>query len=633
MKTILNLCRWHKHLGVCLVLSLVVLVHSSVQARGQYLDQWEEFYPVSTSDLVGCQLCHQNPGGGNGWNRYGWAIRPLFLDFRQANGGDDVAALKRAMEEVEESVNPDASDAYTFLDEIRYNTQPGWALGDVNTINYKSGSDPPLENQPPVILTMGSATEIDLLVSEVVAPGNDPLPTEPVQIELNNVAGSFNAPVKAVRALGINGSLFVVEQRGKIIRVDLATGDKTQFYDVSENLVAPRAGFDERGLLSLAFHPNFANNGLFYTYQSEPVRPEQNADFTTLPANVAPNHRSMVVEYVASNPSCNSSIRKNRILLTVDQPQFNHNGGDLAFGPDGYLYVSFGDGGGADDQAPNNNPQRPENGHGLLGNGRDNSNLLGSIIRIDPAGVNSSNSKYGIPADNPFVGISASDEIYAYGFRNPYRFSFDSLCFGEGQSCDTLMAADVGQNKLEEIDNVISGGNYGWNWKEGSLFFIDPDAQTAFLTADTPPGVPVDLIDPIAEYGRDIGVSVIGGFIYRGSDLPMLNQHYVFADFARTGSSRNLMSLDGNNVVAEFSADVSDNVTGFGQDAEGELYIVTNPSFGDPLNTQGTLQKIIPLGASYQAPDAADESAICPPSEDLCLPIKTSNGKISIICL
>ena len=632
MTKILVSSRWHKHLGVCLVLSLVVLVPTSVQARGQYLDQWEEFYPVSTSDVVGCQLCHQNPGGGNGWNRYGWAIRPLFLDFRKFYGGDDVAALKRAMEEVEESVNPDASDAYTFLDEIRYNTQPGWALGDVNTINYRADSNiPPLENQPPVTLTMGSTTEIDLIVNEVVAPGNDPLPIEPVQIELTNVADNFNAPVKAVQAPGINGSLFVVEQRGKIIRVDLASGDKTQFHDSSADLVDPRPGFDERGLLSLAFHPDFANNGLFYTYQSEPVRPEQNANFSTLPTNVAPNHRSMVVEYVASNPSCNSTIRKNKTLLTVDQPQFNHNGGDLAFGPDGYLYVSFGDGGGADDQAPDNSPQRPENGHGLLGNGRDNSNLLGSIIRIDTAGVNSNNSMYGIPADNPFVGINGSDEIYAYGFRNPYRFSFDRHCFEEAQSCDTLIAADVGQNKLEEIDNVISGGNYGWNWKEGSLFFIDPDGLP-FVTADTPPGVPDDLIDPMAEYGRSIGISVTGGFIYRGSDLPLLNQHYIFADFFRPSSSRDLMSLDPNNVVAEFLVDVSGNVTGFGQDAEGELYIVTNASFGDPLNTEGTLQKIIPHGAAYQAPDGADESASCPPSEDLCFPIKTSNGKISVIC-
>jgi hypothetical protein len=126
---------------------------------------------------------------------------------------------------------------------------------------------------------------------------------------------------------------------------------------------------------------------------------------------------------------------------------------------------------------------------------------------------------------------------------------------------------------------------------------------------------------------------VTGGFIYRGSDLPLLNQHYIFADFFRPNSSRDLMSLDDNNVVAEFSVDVSDNVTGFGQDAEGELYVVTNASFGDPLNTEGTLQKIIPLGATYQAPDGSDESASCPPSEDLCLPIKASNGKISVICL
>jgi glucose/arabinose dehydrogenase len=347
----------------------------------------------------------------------------------------------------------------------------------------------------------------------------------------------------------------------------------------------------------------------------------------------------MVVEYKASDASCNSSIRKQKTLLIVDQPQFNHNGGDLAFGPDGYLYVSFGDGGGADDQAPDGAPSL-DIGHGLLGNGRNNTNPLGSILRLDVSGANSANGKYGIPPDNPFtaLGNDGLDEIFAYGFRNPYRFSFDRLCFQTGKNCTTLIAADVGQNKLEEIDNVVKGGNYGWNWKEGSFFFIDLINSEAFLTDDEPPAVPNDLIDPIGQYGRSIGISVTGGYVYRGNAIAALTGRYVFADFFRPSSDRDLLSLDPTDSLAtqsikEFNQTVSGNVTGFGQDADGELYIVTNASFGNPLDIQGTLQKIIPLGATFSAPDSTNESAMCAPSEDICFPVKLKNGSVSLICL
>ena len=639
-----------------LLLVLTFVVSGETNARGQYLSQWSNTYPDSSSDDVDCQLCHQSASGGNGWNRYGCAIRPEFLANQASNGGDDFAALADALDTVEDLINPDATpganNEYTFLDEVRYNTQPGWVAGANNTVNFRPNCGPetmgnaPLVNQLPPDLTMpplsAAVTEIDLDISGAVAnPSPGPLSATPIMIQMHSVADDFSEPVKAVTAPGINGSIFVVEQRGKIFRVDLTTGDKTLFHDVSSQLVSAQAIFDERGLLGLAFHPNYANNGLFYTFQSEPSRPEQDSDvdFTTLPSNVAADHRAMIVEYKASDASCNSSIQKQKILLIVDEPQFNHNGGELTFGPDGFLYASFGDGGGADDQGSGSNPNPDFDGHGLLGNGRDVDTILGTIIRIDPTGNNSANGNYGIPGDNPFPGVADGvDEIYAYGFRNPYRFSFDKMCFEQGESCVTLTAADVGQNLLEEIDDVTSGDNFGWNYKEGTLFFVDLDGAGAMVTADAPPGVPVDLVEPIAEYGRDTGISVTGGYIYRGDNISNLGGQYVFADFARTLSSKSLMTINLNNdliQIDEFATDVTGFVTGFGQDVEGELYIVTKGGFGNtnPADRFGTLQKIIPMGGVYTPPDGTGEMAMCPPSEDLCIAVKAANQKVVNFCL
>ena len=629
---------------LCILMAAVCILiwNTEGYARGSYLAQWSATYPDSSSDDLDCQLCHQRDTGGNGWNQYGCAIRPEYLANVQSNGGDEADALANALDAVEGLRFPGVLSGPTFLDEIRYNTQPGWVDGENNIIKFRPDcgggtGDVPTVGLLPPNLAPEDVTKIDLdLSGEVANPGVSPTGST-IMLQLEEVAGSFNAPVKAVAAPGINGSIFVVEQRGKIFRVDLTTREKTLFHDVSSQLVPAQANFDERGLLGLAFHPDYENNGLFYTFQSEPSRASEdgNVDFTTLLASVAANHRAKIVEYKASDASCNSPIQQRKTLMIVDEPQFNHNGGDLVFGPDGFLYASFGDGGGADDQGNGNNPAPGFDGHGLLGNGRDIDSILGTIIRIDPTGTNSSNGKYGIPASNPFTGVGDGlDEIFAYGFRNPYRFSFDSLCFEAAQNCNTLTAADVGQNKLEEIDEVVSGGNYGWNYKEGSFFFIDLDGEEPLVTVDAPPGVPQNLIDPIAEYGRDTGISITGGYTYRGDNIAGLNGRYVFADFfIGGGQQRNLMVLDGNNDIEQFLVPVVSNVTGFGQDSEGELYIVSNPSFGDPLNTQGTLQKLMQLNSAYTPPDGTGETAQCPPPEDLCITIKGSNSNVINFCL
>jgi glucose/arabinose dehydrogenase len=241
-------------------------------------------------------------------------------------------------------------------------------------------------------------------------------------------------------------------------------------------------------------------------------------------------------------------------ILSVDQDFGNHNGGNLAFGPDGYLYMGFGDGGSGGD--PNNHAQTTNN-------------LLGTIIRIDvDSGV-----PYAIPVDNPFAGNptcsqgsgpAACPEIFAFGFRNPWRWSFD-------RATGDLFVGDVGQSSFEEIDRVTNGNNYGWNIREGANCFN----ASACVTAG--------LIDPIHEYGRSEGTSVTGGYVYRGTDIPALTGSYVFADFT-TGRIWAIDSSAQNLVGSDLLIDSSLNIASFGQSNAGELYIV---HFG------GTLHRII----------------------------------------
>jgi glucose/arabinose dehydrogenase len=402
------------------------------------------------------------------------------------------------------------------------------------------------------------------------------------------VATELVAPNWGTAAPGHPGRLFVTDQPGTLWAIDLQTGQKSVFHDVSGRLVPLGAfgpgSFDERGFLGLAFHPGYATNGLLYTYTSEPVNGP--ADFSTMPPGTTPNHQSLIIEWHVPDPGNAASVvdpASARELLRIDEPQFNHNAGCLNFGPDGMLYISLGDGGRADDQGVGHSPQ---------GNGQDPSNILGTILRIDPAGSNSANGEYGIPADNPFVGQRGFlGEIYAYGFRNPFRFSFDS-------ANGTIFVGDVGQNDIEEVDIVVAGGNYGWRVKEGTFLF-DPagDMEPGFVTANSP-GVPAGLIDPIAQYDHDEGISVIGGFVYRGSAIPPLTGRYVFGEFARTFSNdgRLFFLPGGNNHIREFQLvgqpALGLSLLGFGQDANGELYVLGNGT-GVPFGTTGVVQRIV----------------------------------------
>ena len=426
----------------------------------------------------------------------------------------------------------------------------------------------------------------------------DPIKTGGFAIELQLVADGLTAPNSGTAAPGDANRLFVTDQNGILWAIDLATGSKSVFLDVSDRLVPLGIGgpgtFDERGLLGIAFDPDYVSTGRLFTYTSEPV--DGAADFSTMPPATDANHQSVIAEWTVPSPSDPFSVvdpTSRRELLRIDQPQFNHDGGALGFGAGGMLYISLGDGGGRDDEGV---------GHALGGNGQDPGNVLGAILRIDVDGSNSANGQYGIPADNPFVGLPGiAEEIFAYGFRNPFRFSFD-------KETGDLYVGDVGQDDIEEVDVVVAGGNYGWADKEGSFCF-DPNGDDPGFAHPCEFDLP-GLIDPIAEYNtadslteNEDGRAVIGGFVYRGTEISQLVGRYVFGDFSRftevgVNNDGRLFYLSDKNVVKdkkiktskiqEFNLVGQDrlgrSLLGFGQDANGELYVLANDT-GVPFGT------------------------------------------------
>ncbi len=363
------------------------------------------------------------------------------------------------------------------------------------------------------------------------------------ELELQTVATGLASPVSATHAGDGSGRLFFAEQGGLIKIVQNGAVRSTPFLDLSDRIVAG----GERGLLGLAFHPDFATpgvegNGKFYVYYSAL-------------ALAGGNHDSVVAEYrVSASDMHRADAGSERILLRFSQPFSNHNGGDLKFGPDdGWLYISTGDGGSGGD--PQNNAQN-------LGN------LLGKILRIDVNGTNGPGDQYGIPPSNPFVGqAGARPEIYAYGFRNPFRMSFDDGPNGSA-SDDRLFVGDVGQGSWEEVDSVFAGGNYGWRFREGAHCF-NPAEEC-----------PTEgLIDPIAEYPNpDKGRAVIGGFVYRGQEFPDLRGQYVFGDLSGRMfllEDRGEGRFDLSEPMVRGGNPIGSNILGFGEDEAGEIYVLT----------------------------------------------------------
>lgn len=404
--------------------------------------------------------------------------------------------------------------------------------------------------------------------------------------DLKVVAEGFVSPTALVSLPGSGGAMLVADQAGTI-QVISQDGKLSPFLDLRPKLTKLNAGFDERGLLGLVLHPNFAENKKLYVCYSGKLRAEAPADW---------DHTMRICEYTADGQSARADSEK--LILEIDQPYFNHNGGMLLFGPDGYLYIASGDGGNANDRDARDKPK----GRPPEGNGQNLQTLRGKILRID---VNSG-SPYSVPRDNPFVGkANIRPEIYAYGLRNPWRISFDR----GGQH--ELFAADVGQDGYEEVDIIVKGGNYGWNIREGMHCFDPRDPRKT--PEDCPKvgrnGEP--LLDPIMEYKnlknhpRDPegkGISITGGYVYRGKALPHWNGKYIFADWSSAWAKPQGVlfvgskSQDGKwgwETVTPAKTQTTFYITGFGEDAEGELYLLTNGSNGLSGST-GKIYKIVP---------------------------------------
>ena len=352
-------------------------------------------------------------------------------------------------------------------------------------------------------------------------------PTSPINGNLAVVEAfpslSFERPVDFQHANDNSKRLFVVEQRGviSVFENDPKTSAKSEFISIESKV--DDSG-NEEGLLGLAFHPDYKSNGFFYV------------NYTANNPNRTVISRFKVS---ASNPN-QADPASEMILLEFDQPYSNHNGGQIAFGPDGYLYIAVGDGGSGGD------PQ---------GNGQNRNTLLGTILRID-VDKSEGSKNYSIPSDNPFVGSSEGfqKEIYAYGLRNPWRLSFDSET-GE------LWVGDVGQNKYEEIDIIKKGGNYGWNTMEGFHCFNSSNCNTEGLEL------------PVWEYDRSRGdISITGGYVYRGSAIQQLKGLYIYADYV----SGRIWSLDMTNSNSPVNTELFDTdfpISSFGVDENQELYL------------------------------------------------------------
>ncbi len=418
-------------------------------------------------------------------------------------------------------------------------------------------------------------------------PIADPIPAHIVKgditIELQTIVDGLAAPLSL--AVPDDGShrMFVYDQAGLAWVVTEATGKlPTPLLDVRSRLVT-FGNYDERGLLGLATHPDFVHHPLVYTYTSEPIAGA--ADFTNvMPTGATNNCQSVLAEWRISSANPNQvDPASRREILRIDKPQSNHNGGTLRFGPDAFLYISLGDGGRANDVA---------DGHVPGGNAQNLQRIYGKLLRIDVDGRNSANGKYGIPKDNPFVGQNAVQEIYAYGLRNPYTYSFDRLT-------GDLYLGDAGQNNIEEIDRIKKGGNYGWNVKEGTFWFDSVTANIGKVVTGPVRPVPPNLIDPIAQYDHDEGSVVIGGFVYRGCENPILDGRYVFGDWGSFAApTARLFYLDPDSVIKELRIGLADRpagfwLRGFGEDDQGELYVFGSTVLG-PTGTTGRMLKIVP---------------------------------------
>ncbi len=416
--------------------------------------------------------------------------------------------------------------------------------GDGGATNAPPPQNPPPQNPPPQNPPPNSGLDARPSNTTCVAPAR---PTGAVTLTTARFTNlSFASPLSLQQAPGDSSRWFVIQQDG-IIRTfaNTANPSATDWANLSARVASPADGRGgETGLLGMAFHPDF------------PTDPRVFISYT---AAVSGQLVSRISAFNTTGGGTAFDTGSEDVLLTVNQPQDNHNGGHIAFGPDGFLYIGFGDGGGSNDD-----------NHGPDGNGQNRMTLLGKMLRIDVDGV-TAGQKYDIPAGNmnpatnsrcgPGTNAAACPEIHAMGFRNPWRWNFDDRPGGS----DELWLADVGQSTLEEVDLVVAGGNYGWRCREGNGNF----RPSACGNDPTP------LTNPVAQYGRTLGQSITGGYVYRGTAIPSLQGRYVFGDFA-TGNVWNIArnTAPTLTVTAAQAFASGRSISSFGQGNDGELYIV-----------------------------------------------------------
>jgi glucose/arabinose dehydrogenase len=417
-------------------------------------------------------------------------------------------------------------------------------------------------------------------------------------IGLKLMVEGIGAPMVLVSIPDGSGRLLLAEQGGIIHLLD-RDGKKSEqpFLDLRPKMVPINKGMEERGLLGLALHPQFKSNRKFYVVYSAPLR-----------TNAPPkwDHTQRLSEFKTTGGDFSAAdSASERVILEIDEPDWNHNSGRIAFGPDGFLYVSVGDGGAFNDVGD----VARGRGHPPEGNGQKLDTLLGKVLRLDADRGN----PYGIPKDNPYAdGKKGLPEIFAYGLRNPWGMSFD-----RGGKHD-LILADVGQDRWEEINVIVNGGNYGWRLREGFDGFDPKNPHSAPTNAVSVGDDGKPFVDPVLTYktlrgrGTDpeaYGVTVTGGYVYRGKTLPALVGKYIFADW-----SRSMAIPDGTLLVATIPSQGSGNarwtvqplalkefpngriksfIWALGEDDDGELYVLAN-GINSAFGTRGKVFKLVP---------------------------------------
>jgi glucose/arabinose dehydrogenase len=398
----------------------------------------------------------------------------------------------------------------------------------------------------------------------------------PARVGLELIADGFTSPVALVAPEDGSHRLFVVDQAGLIWIIASGKRIEKPFLDLRAHLVELNSFYDERGLLGLAFHPDSATNGRFYVSYSAPPR-------SGLSLNDW-DHTTYISEFTVSEDDLNqANPDSERVLLAIDKPGYNYEAGHIAFGPDGYLYIATGD-----------SVRDPATEAGK--SAQDSSSLLGKILRIDVNGTAGTGQKYLIPADNPFVSGTGRPEIFAYGFRNPYRFSFDV-----SDQKPRLFVADVGQAMMEEVNLVEPAGNYGWPIREGTTCF-NPQAWNQPLESCSTSG----LSEPVIAYAHQGDLSaIIGGMIYHGKASTDLAGGYIFGDWGR-GNGRLFVAYPptlgtGLWKITEIKVKIPGDQSGMGQllgtgeGENGEIYLLTKAPGTGPTGNSGSVYKMVPL--------------------------------------